>query len=153
MFLHRMNVADLERRPAVYVISCRNKKGKPVSIARSGDTDKKGRVYIGECGDLRDRLGNFRKIIFDDYKTLQGHSAANRYVRIKKYQELFPADLLWVEWEFLKSKTLAQKKEKDMLRDYIEQFGDLPPFNKEMPFGNLSKDWGDPLAFPHPSSD
>lgn len=134
--------------PGIYRISFRTDDGEDViPIRRAGGIDNDGIIYVGSAGELYERVGNFRVVVFDDHPQKKAHSAANRYVRIQAMSRIFPPNQLWFEWE---EHDDPEEEEKRLLLDYLERFGELPPFNNKFPYADIAAEWGEPRKFPLP---
>jgi len=81
--------------------------------------DPMGRLYIGKASDFRDRLITLRKSLLPSHRT-DTHGFARAALR------LFPAEQLALSVEFHADPTSAERQ---ALRDYRDEFGELPPFN------------------------
>lgn len=134
--------------PGIYKISFRTENGQGIiPINRAGGIDEDGIIYVGSTRRLYERVGNFRVVVFDDHPQMQAHAAANRYVRIEAMNRIFPPNQLWFEWE---EHDDPMEEETRVLLNYLQEFGELPPFNNKFPYADMAPEWGEPENFPLP---
>ncbi|MFO8008104.1 MAG: hypothetical protein R6V05_10245 [Candidatus Brocadiia bacterium] len=95
-------------------------------VPRAFDTDGSGTLSIGESINLRQRLRRFW--LCAQGKHQRGHAAGWKY-RDFCFECRFPLKELHVQWVTASSKTTARNRESDEMREYLKQFGELPPLN------------------------
>lgn len=122
----------VNNRPGIYKLLCLNENG-PVPVPRIAGVDNEGILYIGksENGELRYRLGSLKKSLDTSYADRGAHSAGSRYHFHSDIRKNYPLEGLFVSILSTDSQSGAGKLEKEELIKYQEQFGELPPFNRQ----------------------
>lgn len=146
-----VNEEILPAGAGVYIIRAKNWGGTFHRISRLNGIDNQGVVYIGKSKRLRYRVQTFRNVIFrsteDKDGLQQGHVAANRYTRIRSIGDAVPAQRLWVQiYSYYGNQAIqmAGRQEKILLRDYMRNFGEVPPLNFSAPYHSTHDEWGEP---------
>lgn len=62
-----------------------------------------------------------------------GHAAGNRYQKSKRLQKEFPSSRSRLVIQQFQNFLSAQNSEAILLRKYFDKFGELPPFNPNLP--------------------
>ena len=112
------------------IYSFENKKPKP--ITRLGSIDGTGLLYIGSSKNLKERLGMLYRVTHGkkkDYKTT-AHTFGVKYNKIKIIENLFPIETLFIE---IKTTKDYKKIESNLLKEYLNKHGELPPLNSNYP--------------------
>ena len=122
----------VNEKPGIYKLFCLNEKG-PVPVPRIAGVDNDGILYIGksENGALRSRLGSLKKSLDTSYTDRSTHSAGSRYHFQSDIRKNYPLEGLFVSILSTDSQSEAGKLEKEELKFYQKQFGELPPFNRQ----------------------
>lgn len=125
----KKNLNDCDETPGVYYIRWVNGKGKPLPIPRVLRKDTEGTLYIGMTGrgpgsGLCNRLRTF----WDKASGRQGaHSGAKRFLR--NLSSRIPVEHLEYCYRRLKTREKASGLERECLKYYETQYGELPPLN------------------------
>lgn len=117
------SIVTIPRKPGVYQFRCLSDKGLPLAIPRLSKIDSKGIIYIGESGDLRKRLLDFRATLKDRKKSR--HAAGWTYCSFN-YFPIFPPRRLQFRHKVLRN-PIAEEFE--LIMSYRKTFMDLPPLN------------------------
>ena len=125
--------------PAVYRIRM-VRNHKPFQIHRFLSVDKRGIFAIGQTVNVENR----RKRLKRSLASGRGHAEANllfllpNYSRLKKVYKGYA-----VEYSFAKvrSKKAAERRERDLLKRYVKQFGEVPPLNSVIPYRYDQESW------------
>ena len=114
------------RKPGVYKIYL-YRENKPITIPRFLKDDVSGLLYIGaaEKTPLYYRLNCFINTI-NPSKKQNNHSGANKVMNNKSLDKIIKVSSLMFDF-ILSSK--AKMQEKKELKDYFEEFGEVPPLN------------------------
>lgn len=124
--LRQQRRAWSRQQEAVYVVHYYEPSGTPVNIGRLRGADANGVLYIGSTKTARSRP-DFNKLLTD----LVGWAPY--------YRELCrnigdPPDGTNLRLTFeLCAENACRDREKQLLREYVERFGELPPFNCQWP--------------------
>ena len=112
--------------PGVYKIFL-FERGLPKSISRFLNNDETGLIYIGaaEKTSLAYRLTCFLASKNSEKKQ-NNHSGGNK-IKHNVQLSLFTSKLVFM-YEVIVTKD-AKKKEREMLKNYINYFGEVPPLN------------------------
>jgi predicted GIY-YIG superfamily endonuclease len=102
----------------------------PAPINRVCGTDETGTIYIGSSDSLKSRLDTLVMAHNAHFKT------KSRPPFSKPLSERFPDDKLAMSWEFTGE---SGQRENELLKAYVEAFGELPPLNKQEPPINSQK--------------
>lgn len=115
---------DFETKGGAYKLICReNNNVKP--IGRLLGTDTAGVLYIGKANNYTKRIVGLKKTIDTKYAS-EPHICGRRYCRNSKIRENFDYPNLYVQ---LYSHEEPILKEMELLNEYFEQFGEVPPLN------------------------
>jgi len=96
----------------------------PARIPRLGGEDETGTLYIGEAGWLHERLNQFRR----SCEREDSHGAGRMWRDCNLLRGRFPLNRLGVA--ILGTSVQMHKKiEEDLIRAYLNTFGDTPPLN------------------------
>jgi hypothetical protein len=119
--------------PAVYKIRLKDNEGFVVSIDRFLGKDKKGILCIGKTKNMETRRKKFVRGIQHG----KAHSEARLIYLIKtyckKFQEKYSDPKYEYSFEKVLTKEEAERKETQLIKDYIKQYGEAPPFNSAIP--------------------
>ena len=96
------------------------------SISRLLKNDDHGVLYIGKANKFLNRVIELSKSIAPDYKTTS-HECGVRYKDHASIQSKFPYKTLCVE--LIQSEAPAREEAK-RLENYLSEFGELPPLNR-----------------------
>ena len=96
----------------------------PTRIPRLGGEDETGTLYIGEAGWLHERLNQFRRSCHRE----ESHGAGRMWRDCDLLSVNFPMDKLGVAI-LGTSVRMHEKIEGDLVRAYLNSFGDTPPLN------------------------
>ena len=108
----------------VYHIYCYKGK-KPITINRVLGIDNQGILYIGKSDNLRERLRMLRRVLNPNLKAT-AHTFGSKFNDNKKLRKAFPLKSLFIKYQVSKE---SKKLEKDLLDQYFQNFGEVPPFN------------------------
>jgi hypothetical protein len=107
---------------AYKIIAIRHKE--PVQICRWLGTDPEGIIYIGKADLFTDRVIRFKLAILRHNGN--GHIACRRYKSIPNIGDRFPYNIMYAE---LFPSDHPKQMEMELRRDYMNQFGEVPPLN------------------------
>jgi len=118
------------KRPGVYAIRYAP-GGKPKAIRRAFGPDPHGILCYGMTGaKLRGRLRDF-------YGAALGKKAAHaegiRFHKLKYAENGYPLRSVEVRWQVCASEKAADKRERELLNNYAERYGEAPPLNRQVP--------------------
>jgi hypothetical protein len=118
---------DIGSQKGVYTLFALDYEGKPIPLNRVLDVDNDGILYIGQTSkqDFKKRVDMLRRVL-SPLKKSTGHSGAKNYKQIKKLQERFPLEMLYIKIE--KSEE-PKKRESQLIEEYRQKFGEVPPLN------------------------
>jgi len=102
-------------------------KGNPIPISRLLDTDIKGILYIGKALSFLDRVIDLKKSTAPDYKS-SNHEFGLRYKQHASIKIKFPYDKLFIDFQ---PSDKPEELERDELKKYYEEYGELPPLNRQ----------------------
>lgn len=106
-----------ESKKAVYIVKSKTQ------VQRILETDEEGRLYVGEASDFTFRVG---KLVNAMNGTEQGqHHAGDVYFRL--ISKAYGINDISIEVIFTID---HQQVEKEILQQYLNQFGELPPLNR-----------------------
>ena len=121
-------------RSGVYVMIY-IEKGKPMCFPRlNGKVDDEGILLIGNSKNLRKRIRDFHRDVFDPTLKRRSHSEGwnfRRYFRDNDFPDAVKlnAENIRVCWTELRTKEDADKFETECIQDYVMQYQDKPPLN------------------------
>lgn len=104
------------------------KNEKIIPIPRLLGSDPEGRLYIGKANSFLDRVIDLKKSTAPSYSS-SSHEFGVRYKANERLQQQFPYSNLFLH---LVGIAEASSEEKAQLQAYCEQFGELPPLNRNM---------------------
>ena len=110
----------------IYKLSCVDDSGKTIPVGRLLSEDLNGVLYIGMATSFIDRVIELKKSLSPEYKS-QGHSCGTRHKSNILIAARFPYTQLQIE---LFSEDDPKYAEDIALKKYLEEFGELPPFNR-----------------------
>lgn len=115
----------------VYRLHCleESRSERIVEVGRVLGFDSEGILYIGKTPAGLGRIGDLIKSLSPTHKSL-GHHAVLRYAKNPKFSEKFPFERLCVS--FIPADDPATA-EREMIRKYFENFGEVPPLNANEP--------------------
>ena len=102
---------------------CYKENGKVRVIGRLLGEDSDGILYIGKAVSFLERVIELKKD--PSYKT-DTHICGRRYNKNKKIQMSFPYRNLFIQ---LSGHDNPEEKEKELLHEYFNRFGEVPPLN------------------------
>jgi hypothetical protein len=79
--------------------------------------------------NLNERLKMLWRTIQNDYKA-KAHSFGVKYKNVKILNELFPISSLAIEFY---TESNPKVIEKNLILEYVNKFGEVPPFNSAIP--------------------
>ena len=111
----------------VYKLICM-KNEKVIPIDRVIKTDNSGILYIGKAGSFEQRVIYLKKAMLPNFKS-KSHICGRRYnlPELKNFREKFKLDDLYVSFI---SHDNPEAYEKELLNEYLLEFGELPPLNR-----------------------
>jgi len=112
----------------IYFIYSLDDNGTPIESKRLLGTDKGGVLYIGKSNHLRERLRMLWRVLNPEYKTT-AHTFGLKYNTYEILRKYFPRDKFAIKFEESKSPKDLEKKH---LEDYLNTFGEVPPFNSSI---------------------
>jgi hypothetical protein len=119
----------LPSNQGVYTIIAFSDSKKPIALNRVGEIDKDGILYFGKTGNIQERLRMLWRTIQNDYKA-NAHPFGKRYKEFAILRKLFPITSLVVTYAIDKN---PEKAESKLIKDYVNIFGEVPPFNSAIP--------------------
>ena len=108
---------------AYKIVAVRN--GQRIPINRFLDTDNDGVLYIGKATNYLDRVINLKKSISPNYKGTS-HICGRRYKKYPNIALKFPYELLYIDLILSEE---PEKLEKELIADYVQKYGEVPPLN------------------------
>ena len=124
------NLQSAEPKRGVYRIRCRD--GNRVQmIARANGLDGNGIVYVGRSANVRTRLFQF----YENARSPQAQypNIAGLNYRDRGYSRRFPLSELEFCYVLRSTADQAANTEAAVIRQYLDQFLDLPPLNFSVP--------------------
>lgn len=109
--------------------------GAPRCFPRlNGKDDKEGILCIGKAVNLKRRIRQFHRDVFDPTLYRNGHSEGwnfRKYFRENYYADTIKLDAknIWACWKELSNGKDADRLETECIQQYIMQFQDKPPLN------------------------
>jgi hypothetical protein len=116
---------DIPAEPGIYKICVLNDNGTAVPLNRLIGTDPRGILYIGEGQNLRERLRMLWRVITPGYNAT-AHTCGINYKEVAAIQRIFPLSMLAVDYQVASNHRILEKQ---MIEDYRQQFGEVPPLN------------------------
>lgn len=116
---------DIPEQGGVYWIYSLDDNDIPCPINRILDTDYNGVLYIGESGNLRERLRMLWRVLNPDYGAT-AHPFGMNYNSLPELRLRFPLHTLAIEWEVNAN---HKDYETQLISDYRQHFGEVPPLN------------------------
>ncbi len=107
----------------VYVLKANRK------VYRLLDQDLEGILYIGK-GEILDYHNRVGKFVNSLNNTEEVHDGGFRYNN-ERIQEQYPMKFATIDITLSEN---PEKLESDLLKEYNERFGELPPFNRKMEY-------------------
>lgn len=123
-YLNEKILPDIPKSAGVYVV--RSNKG---SVPRLFKEDPLRILHIENANNLHKRIQRFFKNCMDVNK--KGCRASSRYRRFGII-ERYPFEDLSICWKTSGDKNRAKVDVSDVLREYIKEFGELPPLDYEL---------------------
>lgn len=118
---------DFNNQGGVYKLICME-NNRPKKVERFLKTDNNGILYIGKAKDFLNRVIELKKSISPDYNS-DSHYCGVRYKSNTEIMKKYPYENLFV---ILENVSDIDNKEKELLREYNKEFGELPPFNNQI---------------------
>lgn len=115
---------DFKESGGAYILFSK-KNGKIVQIDRFLGKDTEGVLYIGKATSYIIRVIDLKKTLDPSYKS-NPHIGGRRYYLNRRIQEVFPYVNLYVS---LYGHPNPSQKEKALLEEYFQKFGEVPPLN------------------------
>ena len=97
---------------------------KPAQLDRVCGSDPTGTLYIGEAGGLSERLNQMRR----SFGREDSHGASSFWRQSSALRARFPLTKLGIALLYTGTK-VRQMVERDLVRAYLNSFGDTPPLN------------------------
>jgi hypothetical protein len=118
-------------RGGVYKLQCFEdvKVETIVPISRVLGVDTEGVLYIGKAAAGLGRVGDLVKSLSPAHES-EGHHAGLRYAKNPKLSQMFPFERLCITFTPADDPDVA---EREMIQDYIQMFGEVPPLNANEP--------------------
>ena len=107
----------------VYILKIILETETPMKISRFFDEDQEGIIYIGKASCFLDRVLSLKKTIFMNSKS---HIAGRKIKRLNSWFEKIRVETMFVE---LIQSNSPEDLEREMLDEYLQKFGELPPLN------------------------
>jgi len=120
---HKINEAHGESG-GVYILRCGD--DKPISISRLLENDESGTLYIGKANSFINRVAELKKSISPKYSS-DSHECGARYKLHTGISNNFPFEQLYLN---LIASDDPRTTESNLLKEYEEKFGELPPLNR-----------------------
>jgi hypothetical protein len=114
--------SKMAKDSGVYIVFSKQ-NGLYEQVSRVLSIDPNGTLYIGKANSFKERVIGLKKSII--YKS-NAHDFGIRYYRNIQFQNKFPVESLYVA--LLQSDTPFET-EQQLLKEYLNDFGELPPFN------------------------
>ena len=119
------------KRPGVYAIRYAPRgKAKAIRRAFGPDADQEGILCYGRTGCLRGRLRAFYRAALGEKAP---HAEGIRFHQLKYAENGYPLRSVQVRWQVCTSKKAADKRERELLNNYADRFGEAPPLNRQVP--------------------
>ena len=130
-----VEIKDDERdrfaKPGIYIVM----RKKP--IHRIGGIDRKGILYIGQAVDIANRLHLFHYV---EHKTSYAMYLQPKIAKLALKKQIKNDDDLYRTLGKLKVRLACPMNKKELIKaeraclfSYLERFGELPPFNANLP--------------------
>lgn len=121
-----VNIQDLDT-PGVYRVFLFDSKGKPCTINRFIGSDSSGLIYIGaaEKTTIRYRLNAFLRSMDAAYRQ-DNHSGGKKIANSDRLREYIQDHRLFFSAEYCE---YAKDKEFNALKEYVRDYGEVPPLN------------------------
>jgi len=141
-----IEMEDIPKSCGVYKICITDSKGEPFPIGRFCKKDEKGTLMIGHSTDIKKRIKDFNDAKEKGHK----HSEGNRLCLIKKvvsdFNRIYGNYEIKYKYETINGgKDKAKEREKDLLKHYFRDYGEVPPLNHVLPG---AKQWLEKLLLP-----
>jgi hypothetical protein len=120
---HEINEAHGESG-GVYILRCGD--DKPISISRLLANVESGTLYIGKANSFINRVAELKKSISPKYNS-GSHECGARYKSHSEISNIFPFEQLYLN---LVASDDPRSTESNLLQEYEEKFGELPPLNR-----------------------
>jgi hypothetical protein len=101
-----------------------DKAFKPAAISRACGEDVSGTLYVGESRWLNERLNQFRRSLRGE----DTHGASRLWRQSMTLKSKFPSNQLGIATFFTRVR-MHEVIESDLIRAYLDSFGDTPPLN------------------------
>tara|TARA_R110002124_G_C8713226_1_gene495084 strand:- start:54 stop:470 length:417 start_codon:yes stop_codon:yes gene_type:complete len=118
--------SDFGENGGIYKLFCFDDNNEVIETNRLLKTDLNGILYIGKATSFLDRVINLKKSISPDYYS-ENHECGIRYKNSDLIKSKFPFQHLGIE---LNGYEEIHLKEKELLDNYEQEFGELPPLNR-----------------------
>ena len=116
---------EIPNKSGVYFVFSINNKNIPIETQRLFCNDVNGILYIGKSEDLRSRIRILWRVLQPNLKTT-AHTFGTKYNNYKTLRNNFHLESFAVQ--YIESNT-PKKLESKLLDEYINKFGEVPPFN------------------------
>ena len=119
---------NIPEQIGVYRLYAVQTNGGRISIQRFAVVDNSGTLYIGQTTkqNLKKRIYNLLATIRQNGKTTN-HSGALKYKTNNIIRTTLAEHLLYFDFEVCEN---PLDREKELLKDYADKFGEYPPLNK-----------------------
>jgi len=115
-------------------------EGAHVAIDRFLDEDKKGVLCIGMTTNMERRRKQFISGESEGYC----HSEGNLLFLLKKYSRFKKKHSMpkyKYRFQNVSSEGDAKRKERELIKDYVKQYGEVPPLNSVIPDRYHKRSW------------
>ncbi|MBL7974323.1 MAG: hypothetical protein JNJ85_05395 [Candidatus Kapabacteria bacterium] len=99
--------------------------GLRIPVSRFLDTDDTGVLYIGKATSFIVRVINLKKSLSPEHHG-KSHKFGMRYKSLLNIAKQFRFEMLYIELIQSESPALLEKQ---LLQDYLNKFGEVPPLN------------------------
>lgn len=113
---------------------------RPLRIGRLLRRDPRGLLCIGMTADMQRRLRDF----VQGLKRGRGHSEANLLHQLEEstpLKRLMPRRDYQYRFHPTRNRADAQRLEERLIKQYVKQFGEVPPLNSAIPNRYLDEGW------------
>jgi hypothetical protein len=117
---------DFGEGGGIYQLYCCDENDQIIKTNRLLKTDNNGILYIGKATSFLDRVITLKKSISPNYNS-DNHECGVRYKSSDLTKAKFPFDYLRIKLIGCEN---IDSKEKELLTKYEQEFGELPPLNR-----------------------
>lgn len=122
------NLLNIPKKQGVYKLYALKTNGNRITIQRFAGVDYSGTLYIGQTTrqNLRKRIYNLFATTRENGNT-SNHSGGLKYRTSDIIRKTLEVHLLYFDFEVCEN---PLNREKELLKEYAERFGEYPPLNK-----------------------